>query len=140
MRLFLRLSRWNDLKDVYARQAELATDPARKKERLFVLGQVYDRELQDAPRAIETYTSILDMDPDDLDALQALDRLYLQTERWYDLLNVLERQTELSSSSAEVVLVATASVSCGRTSSKMQAGPRKPISACWPWIPRTSRP
>jgi len=103
VRLFLRLSRWNDLKDVYARQAELATDPARKKERLFVLGQVYDRELQDAPRAIETYTSILDMDPDDLDALQALDRLYLQTERWYDLLNVLERQTELSSSSAEVV-------------------------------------
>jgi len=73
----------------------------RKKERLFVLGQVYDRELQDAARAIETYTSILDMDPDDLDALQALDRLYLQTERWYDLLNVLERQTELSSSAAE---------------------------------------
>ena len=96
VRLFLRLSRWNDLKDIYARQAELATDPARKKERLFVLGQVYDRELQDAARAIETYTSILDMDPDDLDALQALDRLYLQTERWYDLLNVLERQTELS--------------------------------------------
>ena len=103
VRLFLRLSRWNDLKDVYARQAELATDPVRKKERLFVLGQVYDRELQDAARAIETYTSILDMDPDDLDALQALDRLYLQTERWYDLLNVLERQTELSSSAAEVV-------------------------------------
>ncbi len=103
VRLFLRLSRWNDLKDVYARQAELATDPARKKERLFVLGQVYDRELQDAPRAIETYTSILDMDPDDVDALQALDRLYLQTERWYDLLGVLERQTELSASAAEVV-------------------------------------
>jgi len=79
VRLFLRLSRWNDLKDVYSRQAELATDPAKKKERLFVLGQVYDRELQDAARAIETYTSILDMDPDDLDALQALDRLYLQT-------------------------------------------------------------
>ena len=36
-------------------------------------------------------------------AAQALDRLYLQTERWYDLLAVLERQTELAPSAAEVV-------------------------------------
>jgi tetratricopeptide (TPR) repeat protein len=102
-RLFIRLERWRDLKDIYAKQAELATDPAQKKARLFVLGQVYDRELQDPSRAIETYTSVLDIDPDDLEAMQALDRLYLQTERWYDLLSVLERQTDLSGSAAEVV-------------------------------------
>jgi tetratricopeptide (TPR) repeat protein len=102
-RLFIRLERWSDLKDVYAKQAELATDPAQKKARLFVLGQVYDRELQDPARAIETYSSVLDIDPDDLEAMQALDRLYVQTERWYDLLSVLERQTELSASAAEVV-------------------------------------
>ena len=35
--------------------------------------------------------------------MQALDRLYVQTERWYDLLSVLERQTELCGSAAEVV-------------------------------------
>ena len=102
-RLFIRLERWNDLKDIYAKQAELATDPAQKKARLFVLGQVYDRELQDPARAIETYSSVLDIDPDDVEAMQSLDRLYLQTERWYDLLSVLERQTELSGSAAEVV-------------------------------------
>jgi len=102
-RLFIRLERWSDLKDIYAKQAELATDPGQKKARLFVLGQVYDRELQDQARAIETYTSVLDIDPDDLEAMQALDRLYLQTQRWYDLLSVLERQTELSGSAAEVV-------------------------------------
>ena len=33
----------------------------------------------DPERAIETYTSIIDLDPDDFDAAQALDRLYLQT-------------------------------------------------------------
>jgi tetratricopeptide (TPR) repeat protein len=102
-RLFIRLERWNDLKDIYAKQAELATDPTQKKARLFVLGQVYDRELQDPARAIETYTSVLDIDPDDVEAMQALDRLYVQTERWYDLLSILERQTELSGSAAEVV-------------------------------------
>ena len=102
-RLFVRLERWSDLKDVYAKQAELTTDPIQKKSRLFVLGQVYDRELKDPARAIETYSSVLDIDPDDLEALQALDRLYVTTERWYDLLSVLERQTELSGSAAEVV-------------------------------------
>ena len=70
---------------------------------LFVLGQVYDRELGDPERAIETYSSIMDLDPEDYDAAQALDRLYQQTGRWYDLLAVLERQTELAPSPAEVV-------------------------------------
>ncbi len=102
-RLFIHLERWSDLKDIYAKQAELATDPVQKKARLFVLGQVYDRELQDQARAIETYSSVLDIDPDDVEAMQALDRLYVQTERWYDLLSVLERETELSGSAAEVV-------------------------------------
>ena len=102
-RLYIRLSRWSDLKDVYGKKAELAQNPSEKKQMLFVLGQVYDRELDDKARAIETYTSIVDLDPDDFDAAQALDRLYLQTERWYDLLAVLERQTELAPSAAEVV-------------------------------------
>ena len=70
---------------------------------LFVLGQVYDRELGDPERAVETYSSIMDLDPEDYDAAQALDRLYQQLGRWYDLLAVLERQTELAPSPAEVV-------------------------------------
>ncbi|MDX2023641.1 MAG: tetratricopeptide repeat protein [Deltaproteobacteria bacterium] len=102
-RLYVRLGRWSDLKDVYSRKAELAQDPAERKRSLYVLGQVYDRELADPARAIETYSSVLDIDPNDMEALQALDRLYAQTERWYDLLAILERQTELSPSSAEVV-------------------------------------
>jgi len=102
-RLYIRLSQWNDLKDVYAKKAELATTPTEKKQMLYVLGQVHDRELQDPARAIETYTSILDLDPEDYDAAQALDRLYQRTERWYDLLAILERQTEMAPSPAEVV-------------------------------------
>src|SRR6185369_10212189 len=94
-RLYIRLARWGELKNVYAKKAELAGSPAEKKQMLFVLGQVYDRELNDPERAIETYSSIMDLDADDYDAAQALDRLYLQTQRWYDLLAVLERQTEL---------------------------------------------
>ena len=62
-RLYIRLGRWNDLKDIYAKKAELAQTPADKKQMLFVLGQVYDRELGDPERAVETYSSIIDLDP-----------------------------------------------------------------------------
>ncbi len=102
-RIYIRLARWNDLKNVYAKKADLAANPVEKKQMLFVLGQVYDRELGDPERAVETYSSIVDLDPEDYDAVQALDRLYQQLERWYDLLAVLERQTELAPSPGEVV-------------------------------------
>jgi tetratricopeptide (TPR) repeat protein len=102
-RLFVRLERWADLKDIYAKKAELAASPEEKKQMLFVLGQVYDRELHDVGKAIETYQAILEIDAEELNAIQALDRLYGQAGRWYDLLSILEREVELSQSTAETV-------------------------------------
>jgi tetratricopeptide (TPR) repeat protein len=102
-RLYIKLERWEPLKDVYSKKAELATVPDEKKQMLFVLGQVYDRELKDPARAIETYQGILDLDPEDVTAIQALDRLYQQTGRWYDLLQILEREVELASATGEIV-------------------------------------
>ncbi len=102
-RLYIKLERWEPLKDVYSKKAELATAPDEKKQMLFVLGQVYDRELKDVTRAIETYQSILDLDAEDVTAIQALDRLYQESGRWYDLLQILEREVELSTSTGETV-------------------------------------
>ncbi|MBA3456339.1 MAG: tetratricopeptide repeat protein, partial [Deltaproteobacteria bacterium] len=102
-RLYVRLARWEPLKDVYAKKADLATDPGDKKSMLYVLAQVYDRELGDVGKAIETYLGILDLDADELPAIQSLDRLFGQAERWYDLLANLERQVELSETGGETV-------------------------------------
>jgi tetratricopeptide (TPR) repeat protein len=102
-RLYVRLARWEPLKDVYAKKADLAEDPADKKRQLYVLAQVYDRELGDVAKAIETYQGILDLDADELPAIQSLDRLYGQAERWYDLLGNLERQVELAETTGETV-------------------------------------
>jgi tetratricopeptide (TPR) repeat protein len=102
-RLYVRLARWEPLKDVYAKKADLAEDPDDKKRMLYVLAQVYDRELGDVAKAIETYQGILDLDADELPAIQSLDRLYGQAERWYDLLGNLERQVELSETTGETV-------------------------------------
>ncbi|HEU0033618.1 MAG TPA: tetratricopeptide repeat protein [Kofleriaceae bacterium] len=102
-RLYVRLARWEPLKDVYAKKADLAEDPDDKKRMLYVLAQVYDRELGDVGKAIETYQGILDIDADELPAIQSLDRLYGQAERWYDLLGNLERQVELAETTGETV-------------------------------------
>ncbi len=102
-RLYVRLARWEPLKDVYAKKADLAEDPADKKAMLYVLAQVYDRELGDVGKAIETYLAILDLDADELPAIQSLDRLFGQAERWYDLLANLERQVELAETGGETV-------------------------------------
>jgi tetratricopeptide (TPR) repeat protein len=102
-RLYIQLERWPALKDIYTKKAEHAATPDERKQMLFVLGQVYDRELGDVAKAIETYQAILDLDRDDLAAIQALDRLYGQAGRWYDLLQILEREVELSESTGETV-------------------------------------
>lgn len=102
-KLYIRLERWDNLKDVYQKKADLAENDEDRKQMLYVLGQVYDAELQDVDRAIDTYQGILEIDPDDYQAIQALDRLYFAAERWYDLLSILEREVELAGGSPEVV-------------------------------------
>ncbi|MEZ4362322.1 MAG: tetratricopeptide repeat protein [Kofleriaceae bacterium] len=101
--LYLRLERWEPLKDIYATKAELARDPQVKQGMLYELAAVYDRDLGDTDKAIETYQSILDLDPDQDDAIQCLARLYAQAERWYDLLGNLDRQVEMADSPGETV-------------------------------------
>ena len=65
-------------------------------------------------------SSIADLDPDDYDAAQVFDRLYQQTQRWYDLLAVLERQTELSAHArrGRTAFQSSAWASCGASTSR----------------------
>jgi len=94
VRLYLKEGRWDQLKDVYQRQSELAEDPDDRRKALYVLGQVYDAELGETDRAIDTYQAVLEIDAADYQAIQALDRLYGQAERWLDQLQILERAVE----------------------------------------------
>jgi tetratricopeptide (TPR) repeat protein len=95
-KLYIQLEQWESLKDVYQRKTELAEDPEERRKVLYVLGQVYDTELKDVDRAIDTYQAILDIDPADYQAISALDRLYGQAERWLDQLQILERAVDVA--------------------------------------------
>jgi tetratricopeptide (TPR) repeat protein len=100
---YLDLSRWADLLIVYARKADLVAEVGEKKAIYYQVGAVYERELGDVPRAIDTYTKILELDPDDLQALSRLDVLYEQAHNWSELLSVLTRESEMTGDANEAV-------------------------------------
>ena len=97
IQLHLRLRQWEKLLAVYGRKADVVADPDEKKQLYLEVGAVYERQLGQPEKAIETYQRVLDLDPDDLAALSQLDALYQSTGHSEDLLAVLEREAELSS-------------------------------------------
>ncbi len=100
---YLGLSRWQDLLAVYERKADLVADPDEKKRIYYQVGAVYERELGSVEQAIETYTKILELDPDDLQALSRLDVLYEQAQNWQELLGVLTRESEMCEDPNEAI-------------------------------------
>ncbi len=100
---YLGLSRWADLLAVYSKKADLVADPEEKKRIYYQVGAVYERELGDVPQAIDTYAKILELDPDDLQALSRLDVLYEQAQNWAELLGVLTRESEMCEDANEAI-------------------------------------
>ena len=100
---YLELSRWPELLAVYAKKADLVADVDEKKGIYYQVGAVYERELGDVARAIDTYEKILELDPDDLQALSRLDVLYEQAQNWTELLSVLSHESELTGDPNEAI-------------------------------------
>ncbi len=88
------------LLDVVKRRAESAIDERGRKELLFKQARLSDEKLGDARGAISVYEQILDAGLD-VDAVQALQRLYSRTERWEDLIGLYERQVGAPETSNE---------------------------------------
>ena len=101
--LYLRLERWEDLLRAYTRKADIVADPEEKKRLYVEMGAVYEREVGDIEKAIDTYQRILEIDPDDMTAISRLDALYQATENWQELLSVLEREADLATDPNEVI-------------------------------------
>jgi golgin subfamily B member 1 len=101
IRRYLDLARWPDLLAVYAKKADLVADIDEKKGIYYQVGAVFERELGDVARAIDTYAKLLELDPDDVQALSRLDVLYERAENWPELLSVLTRESEMTSDPIE---------------------------------------
>jgi tetratricopeptide (TPR) repeat protein len=87
-----RAGRWAELADVLRDGAEVGFDETRKQRLLHRQAAVLEEQLSDREGAIAIYRSLIDRDEADIQALRALDRLYLHEERWADLIELLLRQ------------------------------------------------
>jgi tetratricopeptide (TPR) repeat protein len=101
--LNLKLERWADLLATYTHKADVVADPEEKKRLYVEVGAVYEHELKDAAKAVDTYQRILEIDPDDLVAIQRLDVLYQAAGNWQELRQILEREADLASDPNEVI-------------------------------------
>src|SRR5689334_15489980 len=70
---------------------------------LLRVARVYEEELGQGERAIATFRRVLDAEPENRDAILALDRLYQAGERWNDLADVLRREIRLAQRDEEIV-------------------------------------
>ena len=136
--LYLKLGRWEDLMAAYAKKADIVSSPEDKKAIYSEIGAVYERELNDPARAIDTYQRILEVDPDDRSAIGRLDALYLATENWTELMSVLEREVDLTGDPYVRWATATASPSSGIRSSATP--PVRSMASGKSWSSRLTTP
>ncbi|HMJ13164.1 MAG TPA: hypothetical protein VK524_17205, partial [Polyangiaceae bacterium] len=90
--------RWDDLVAAYRLaidEAEQAGDRLSANALRLRLGRVLVEEVQHVDQALIEYRAVYESEPDNTVALEALEHLYRQTERWRELLEVYGRKREL---------------------------------------------
>ncbi len=105
-RLYEEEERWADLRDTLRGRAEWV-DADERKALLARVAQLEEERLGARDAALATWRDVLTDDPEDVAALDALERIYLTLgqlpgqERWPDLIEVLRRRVELAEAPAD---------------------------------------
>jgi tetratricopeptide (TPR) repeat protein len=96
--LHQRLAQWGPLVEVLLQKADIPAslgDPAVRRGLLFRAAQLQETSLGDPERAIEVLQQVLAFEPDNLEAVEQLERLYARTESWEDLVENYHRKLRL---------------------------------------------
>ena len=96
-------SRWDDLRALLERRAEVALDERIRLAVLLELAALEEDVLGRAERAIAAHRRILELDPGHAGSFHALDRLYQAGERWDALEELLARQADHASAPRELI-------------------------------------
>ncbi|MCB9541773.1 MAG: tetratricopeptide repeat protein [Myxococcales bacterium] len=93
-RILAAEERYRDLVEVLERKAEYASDADARKALLVRVSDLWDKKLDRADQAIETWRRVFQDDPSDLAAIEALIALYERTEQWELLIEMLREKLE----------------------------------------------
>jgi tetratricopeptide (TPR) repeat protein len=100
-RLYTKLDRPGELLAVYERQLELAGDYRHRLKILFASAAIWEDRYQNLANADACIEAALQVDPQSLQAITALERLRKAQGRWDELIGVVDRHIQLLSSPQE---------------------------------------
>ncbi len=92
--LYARTEEWDALIEMLREKLETVDADADRKPLLYRIAETYEVRLGDVDETIHAYRSVLDLDPRDRKALDALDRLFSGEGRWPDLIDLLEGERD----------------------------------------------
>src|SRR3569623_3676530 len=122
-------ARWVDVAALLARRAELEADPGKRSELYAQLGDLYESTLDDAGEAIRWNEAALADEPEAKLVLIALHRLYLATERWDALPDLVPRLVAVLDSAAERPLILDLYVELGGVLADQLSRPGEAVGA-----------
>ena len=95
VRLYQAAGRAPELLEIYKRQLAISEDHAVRAALLFQISGLQDSALHDTVGAMATLRRLLELKPDDAQALERLDALCEKQERWPELADVIGRRLAL---------------------------------------------
>lgn len=102
-RLAGELSAWRELAALYERELARLADPVRQAELGLRVARVFEEELSEPERAIAHFAEVARVEPENRQAVLALDRLYVATQQYQPLVAVLRREIELAETDDEAL-------------------------------------
>ena len=111
--LAFKLDKARDIIDLYEKEIEAIDDDALKHDLYKKVAFVYEEKLDDAEDAIKAYRKMIELDDLDAESLNALERLYTDAQNWEQLIDILNRKTEIGSDDEKVdILRKMATINC----------------------------
>lgn len=88
---------WAELVEkLSAHQTELSSDTEAAIIVAKHMAQIYEEKLDEPEKAIEALRSVYELDSNDLEAIQGLDRLYEVLQKWQDLADILHTEIDIA--------------------------------------------
>ena len=81
-RLYQQERKWEALVETYRKHLGVTTDGTERIQIFTKMGQVYETELRDLDKAIESYNDVLSVEAEHHEALAGIARLYEETSQW----------------------------------------------------------
>lgn len=94
-RLYQHADRGRELAETLVKKSEVVESVEDRKAHLWRAAELYETTLDDTPAAIETYRRIVAADDGDVQALDALIRLYIGGSQWAALLDAYEKKADV---------------------------------------------